>query len=297
VLRQTYPDFEYLVIDDGSTDDTVRAATSRGGADSRVRVVEADHGGVSAARNRGIKEAKGDYIAFLDSDDKWHSRFLERQVALIESLPDDIGAVFCRSRMILENGTPVGIQWQRAGRYDFDDLLVGGNPARNGSSLLIRRSCFADVGDFDKTVAKGEDLEMWLRIAHGSRTPGFWGSRHLLADYRLRPGSSSRDRPAVYAKTLQLIAEQESKLKRSPAGLAYVHLAVAALKYGDAEDDVAADLAVRARRAGTGRLLRTSMGRRLIFWSMLPCSSRRALRGAQRVARETVKSANRRLRR
>jgi glycosyltransferase involved in cell wall biosynthesis len=296
VFRQTFADFEYLVIDDGSDDDTVRVVTDRGHADLRFRVVRAGHRGVSAARNLGIKEAKGDYIAFLDGDDKWHPRFLERQVALIKSLPDDVGAVFCRSRMTLENGTLIGVQWQRAGRYDFDDLLIGNNPARNGSSLLIRRSCFDEVGDFDETMSIGEDFEMWLRIAHGSRTPIFWGNKHLLADLRLRPGSAMRDRSAAYIATRQLLTEQTPKLKRSPTGLAYVHLAAAALKYGDAGEDLAEELASQARSAGIYRLASSITGCRLLFWSTLPRPARKMVRTAQHGAREAVKSANRRVR-
>jgi hypothetical protein len=208
----------------------------------------------------------------------------------------EVGLVFSRSRLTLENGTIVGVQWQRTGRYDFDDFLVKNNPARNGSSLLIRKSCFDDVGGFDEDKVPVEDLDMWLRIAHNSRTLTFRGNKHLLVDLRLRPGSAMRDRSAVYVETRRLIAEQAPKLKRSPAGLAYVHLAVAALKYGDAGEGMAEDLAAQARTAGTDRLLRSFTGWRLIFWHTLPRSQRRMVRTAQHNMREAIKSANRRLR-
>jgi glycosyltransferase involved in cell wall biosynthesis len=177
VVRQTFTDFEYLVVDDGSADNSAEVARAHAGDDPRFRLVPGEHRGLSAARNAGIREGKGEYIAYLDGDDRWHPRFLERQIALMESLPPDVGLVFCRSRMILENGTPVFFQWQRAGRYDFDDFLVGSNPARNGSSLLIRRSCFTDVGGFNEELHSVEDLDMWLRIADGSKTPVLWGSK------------------------------------------------------------------------------------------------------------------------
>src|ERR1700761_2207690 len=196
VLAQTFTDFEYLVVDDGSQDDSVEVVRAHAGHDPRFRLVAGEHRGLSAVRNIGIKEARGQYIAYLDGDDRWHPQFLERQVALIESLPPDVGLVFCRPRLILENGTVVFYQWQRAGRYDFDDFLVGANPARCGSSLLIRKSCFDDVGQFDEDLASVEDLEMWLRIAAGSKTPVLWGSKHFLVDLRLRPGSVTRDRAA-----------------------------------------------------------------------------------------------------
>src|ERR1700760_830015 len=121
VLRQTFTDFEYLVVDDGSQDNSVEVVRQHAGHDPRFRLVPGEHRGLSAVRNVGIREARGQYIAYLDGDDRWHPRFLERQVGLIGSLPPDVGLVFCRSRLILENGPVILYQWQRAGRYDFDD--------------------------------------------------------------------------------------------------------------------------------------------------------------------------------
>ena len=151
--------------------------------------------------------------------------------------------------MILENGTPVFFQWQRAGRYDFDDFLVGSNPARNGSSLLIRRSCFEDVGGFNEELHSVEDLDMWLRIADGSKTPVLWASKHFLVDLRLRPGSVTRNRTASETALADLLEGRIGQLRRLPAGLAYVRPAVAAFKHGS-DDDLASYWAAKARSAG-----------------------------------------------
>jgi glycosyltransferase involved in cell wall biosynthesis len=140
VLGQTFTNFEYLVVDDGSEDNTAEVVREHVGDDPRFRLVQGGHRGLSAARNTGIWESRGKYIAYLDGDDRWHPRFLERQVALIESLPSEVGAVFARCRMILENGTPAFLQRERPGRYDFDDLLINNNPTRSGSSLLIKNA-------------------------------------------------------------------------------------------------------------------------------------------------------------
>jgi hypothetical protein len=295
VLRQTFTHFEYLVVDDGSVDESIKVVKAHAGDDPRFRLVQGEHRGLSAARNVGIREARGEYIAYLDGDDRWHPKFLERQVALIESLPANVGAVFCRSRIILENGTVVFFQWQRAGSYDFDDFLVGSNPARNGSSLLIRKSCFKDVGGFNENLQHVEDLEMWLRIAEGSKTPVLWASKHFLVDLRLRPGSVTRDRAAGEAALGGLLESHTTRLQRLPAGLAYVRPAVAALKYGGS-DDLAERWASKARAVGAGRLARSTPGLRLLFWHTLPRPGRRVVRSVQRSAREALKSANLRLR-
>lgn len=295
VIEQTFAAFEYLIVDDGSEDDTVAVARARVNGDPRVRVILSAHGGHSAARNAGIREARGTYIAFLDGDDRWHRNFLLRQVSLLESLPATVGAVFCRSRVILENGTTAFFQWQPSGGYDFDRFLISSNPARNGSSLLIRKSCFDEVGGFDESVLSAADLEMWLRITDRSSTPVMWASRHFLVDWRLRPGSVTRNRRARDTAMLQLLGWQAAKLRYSPAGLAYVRPAAAALKYG-ADDDIADQLAMKARTAGTARLARSVAGLQLLAWHTLPRPGRRAARGFQSRMREAVKSANRRLR-
>jgi hypothetical protein len=295
VLRQTFTDFEYLVVDDGSQDNSVAVVREHAGRDPRFRLVPGEHRGLSAARNVGIREGRGQYIAYLDGDDRWHPRFLERQVALIESLPPDVGLVFCRCRLMLENGTVVFYQWQRAGRYDFDDFLVGNNPARCGSSLLIRRSCFDDVGHFDEELTSVEDLEMWLRIAEGSKTPGLWGSAHYHVDWRLRPGSITRDQSASDNALSDLLEGQVGRLQRLPAGLAYVRPAVAAYKYGG-DDSLADQWAAKARSAGNGQLVRSVAGLQLLFWNTLSPAGRQAVRSAQDSARGAVKAANLRLR-
>jgi glycosyltransferase involved in cell wall biosynthesis len=295
VLRQTFRDFEYLVIDDGSEDNSVDIIKAHSGDDPRFRLVAGEHRGLSAARNAGIREARGEYIAFLDGDDRWHPKFLERQLQLIQSLPPDIGGVFSRSRLLLENGTLVFLQWQRAGRYDFDDFLVGGNPARNGSSMLLRTSCFADVGGFDEKLKCLEDLDMWLRIAENSKTPGLWASKYFLVDLRLRPGSMTRDRSGIEDALNEMYELQTAKLRRLPASLAYVRPAVLAFKYGE-NDDRAEYWAKRARSVGSAQLARTVPGIRLLFWDSLPRPARRRVRAMQYSVREAIKDVNLRLR-
>jgi glycosyltransferase involved in cell wall biosynthesis len=92
VLAQTYGDLEVVVVDDGSTDDTPQVLAAF--QDPRLHVIRTRNHGKSAARNRGLDEARGRYIAFLDADDRWRPRKLERQLAVLEQEPD-VGLVFC----------------------------------------------------------------------------------------------------------------------------------------------------------------------------------------------------------
>jgi glycosyltransferase involved in cell wall biosynthesis len=295
VLRQTFTDFEYLVIDDGSTDGTPATALAHAGGDARCRLITVPHRGAGAARNVGLRESKAQFVAFLDGDDRWHDSFLQSQLSLIRSAPSDVGAVFCRSRMILENGTPVFIQWQRSGRYDFDDFLVYGCPPRNGSSLLIRKSCFDEVGVFDENMPSAQDFDMWLRIGRGSATPIFWANRRYLVDLRLRAGSISRDRTARINALQNLLAKNVPQLQRLPSGLAYVGPALNALKYGT-ESDVTAQWVREARSAGFLRLTRSLTGARFLFWYSLSPSGREVVRSAQRGSRGVVKRLDAQLR-
>src|SRR5215469_634343 len=188
VLAQTFREFEYLVVDDGSDDGTVAEIAGRVAIDPRIRLIEAEHGGPARARNVAITQAAGEFIAFLDGDDRWHPGFLANQVRLLKSLEGDVSAVFARSRVMSERGRIYLLRWQRSGRYDYDDMLIGSSPPRTGSSLLIRRSAFEKAGVFTeaKTI---QDLDMWLRLQRDSGMPYFWGNTKYLLDIRVRSGA------------------------------------------------------------------------------------------------------------
>jgi glycosyltransferase involved in cell wall biosynthesis len=283
VLAQRFCDFEYLVVDDGSTDETVAEVRKR--TDPRLKLVTAQHGGSASARNAGLDRAQGQYVAFLDGDDRWHPDFLDRQVAILEAASRDIAAVFARSRVISQTGRLYGFRWQRAGRYDFDDMLVGSCPPRTGSSLLVRKSAFDAAGYFtdEGTVP---DLDMWLRIQRDSRMPYFLGGSSYLVDLRVRPGAISRNHRQRFEKLDHLISEYSPHLHRYPVGMAYVRASVFAFRVGD--DDVALRWAQLAWKAGLGWLIRDGYGWRLIGWTILSARGRTALRRSDTVFRALV---------
>jgi glycosyltransferase involved in cell wall biosynthesis len=286
VTTQTFRDFEYLVVDDGSTDGTVNEIYARIQADSRVRLLELDHAGASNARNAGISQARGSFIAFLDGDDRWHANFLESQLTLVDSLENSVAAVFGRSRVMSDGGRVYAVRWQRVGRYDIDDMLVQSCPPRVGSSLLIKKAAFDAAGLFDSELKSAQDLEMWLRIQRDSGMPYFWGNGTYLIDIRVRPGAISRDYEKRFESLDKLINEYAPQLRRHPRGMAYVRAAVFAYRAG--VDEFALRWTQLAMEAGINKLLADSYGRRLLAWNALGPAQRRMLRGSSTLARSLI---------
>ena len=163
VFAQTWRDWELVVVDDGSTDgswDAIRDCAER------LRYIRQDNGGVAKARNRGIAESAGRYVALLDHDDLWHPTKLEKQVAILERRPD-IGMVITDVAHIDREGREMGIIG--AGHRPserFARLFVRGY-VPTPSAAMIRQSVLERVGGFDEAfVSAGlDDHELWTRIA------------------------------------------------------------------------------------------------------------------------------------
>jgi glycosyltransferase involved in cell wall biosynthesis len=185
VLRQRGVDLEVVVVDDGSDDETAEVAAAFG--DPRIRLVRHEvPQGVSAARNRGIAEAKGTWVAFLDDDDLWAPDKLARQ---------------------LEATRRTGRAWVYAGGVNVDQhlwVLEGGpppppdrvvellgryNPVPVGASnVMVRADALARAGAFDRRLRRTEDWDMWIRLARLG--PPAWVC-HPLTAYRIHPASNA----------------------------------------------------------------------------------------------------------
>ena len=154
LARQTFRDFEIVIVDDGSTDiDTLRKLSELKG---RARVVHQKNGGLSAARNSGIRFAHADLVLPLDCDDTIEPPFLAEAVALMRAAPADVAAVFCHMRLA---GAAKGLLERHFNRFDL--LFTNTLP----SGLLLRKSCWAAVGGYDESMRDGyEDWEFHLRL-------------------------------------------------------------------------------------------------------------------------------------
>lgn len=170
VLAQTYTDYEVIVVDDGSTDNSLNVVHERMKelGNERVRVIHKENGGVCSARNRGIKAAKGNYIAFLDADDLWDKEYLQEQVNLTHDFQEAAlwGINFAETgngRLVrrLETALPDGYRGYVENYFEMkrriSDLFCS-------SSVVIRREVFDKVGMFDERIKYAEDTDMWWRI-------------------------------------------------------------------------------------------------------------------------------------
>lgn len=169
VLHQTVSDFEMVVVDDGSSDDGAEIVATY--LDDRIRLIKQENQGVSAARNRGINEARSDFIAFLDADDEWEPDHLETLLRLNSNNPE-AGAYATSYSIVESEGLVQKAQikgllpepWEGIMPDYFRSASLG-EPPICSSSVAIRREIFEKVGFFKVGESFGEDQDLWGRIA------------------------------------------------------------------------------------------------------------------------------------
>jgi glycosyltransferase involved in cell wall biosynthesis len=165
VLNQTYPDFEVIIVDDGSTDNTEEVV--KGFGDDRLRYIrmKENSGTAGVPRNKGIEAARGEYIALLDSDDEWLPEKLEKQVSKFKSLSPDVGVVYCGYACVNGKTGETLIEYLPNARGDVFRSAVEGRLRLAGHTPLIRKECFEKAGVFDVELLGSEDWDMWIRLA------------------------------------------------------------------------------------------------------------------------------------
>lgn len=201
VLNQTYQNFELLIVDDGSPDRSVEICKQF--TDPRVALIRQANRGLAGARNTGICQSQGTYIAFLDGDDIWLPNKLEKHIHHLENSPS-VGLSFSRSEFMDESGNRSGT-YTRSKLTEITPLdLLRDNPIGNGSAAVLRREVLDEIGFqnnqfrseetfyFDEHFLQAEDLECWLRIAIKTEWQ-FEGVPDPLTLYRVNSGGLSAD--------------------------------------------------------------------------------------------------------
>jgi glycosyltransferase involved in cell wall biosynthesis len=186
VLAQTHEPLECIVVDDGSTDATAAVARRY---EPRVRVIEVENGGVAAARNRGLAAATGGYVGFLDADDAWAPRKVERLLAALQGSPR-AGLAYCTLQQVDERLRPLGrVRVPDPGQVAHNALLAEG-PVISAIFGLMPVPLLRELGGFDEWLSTGADTDLTCKIA---REREIVGVDEPLTLWRQHDGQMHRD--------------------------------------------------------------------------------------------------------
>jgi len=193
VLAQTHPANEIIVVDDGSSDNTVEVVRCYG---DKVRLVQQANGGASAARNTGINAAASDWIAFLDADDEWLPNMLQLQTDILRQYPDMVWTTgnykrcFCRRGYMLIQEDEKHLQPLLDNKPYFPDYFDAFVHKVRGCTncMVIRKDVLLELGCFCTLLPKANDIDMWFRIAY--RYPQIGFVAEPLSIYHMETGDS-----------------------------------------------------------------------------------------------------------
>jgi glycosyltransferase involved in cell wall biosynthesis len=236
VFAQTCTDFEVIVVNDGSPD-TEEFERAIQPYLERICYLKHDNRGASAARNTGLRAARGELIAFLDADDVWSSQYLAEQLRFMREHDYDL---VCADAMIFGSSADAGQSYMDTlmgtappeGLVTFLEL-VNADRSLITSGVVVRRDLILEVGLFDETLRNAQDFDLWLRLArHGARLAYH---RQVLLSYRSRPNSLSGDAINSHQRELRVFDKIEQSYDFTPSERAEVSAVIrnrrALLKY------------------------------------------------------------------
>ena len=214
VLDQSFQDFEIIIVDDASRDNTEKMVS--GIRDKRIFYIrhEKNRGG-SAARNTGIKQARGEYIAFLDSDDEWLPEKLEKQLKVFEQSTNSVGLVY--TGIIKESKQRRSVHQPRE---NTAQAILAENYVGTTSTPLIKKECFIKTGLFDETLPSAQDWDMWIRIAQHYE---FDFVPEVLVKYYIQDDSITQNREAKIEAYRIISKKYNNSIKTLPKRLKAEH--------------------------------------------------------------------------
>lgn len=203
VINQTYTDWEMIIVDDCSNDNTVELVNSYCLLDNRIKLYRLGiNSGAAVARNLGLENAKGRFIAFLDSDDLWDTNKLEKQLSFM--LEHNYGFSFTGYRLISESGISLNKEINIPDKIDYNDLL--GNTIIGCLTVIIDKDI---VGNFSMPLLRaGQDTATWLSILKKGYTA--YGFNEVLASYRKVEGSVSSNKIKALKRTWNIYRNVEN---------------------------------------------------------------------------------------
>jgi len=230
VVNQTYQNFEIIVINDGSTDDTDEVIKRV--LDERITYLRhADNKGAATARNTGIRAAKGEYIAFLDSDDEWLPKKLAKQIKILKSTLSKVGVIYTGSWRIMNHEKfyiPAPTISPKEGNI-YNNILCGKYLVPTPAAV-VKKVCFEKVGMFDESLPALEEWDLWIRISKHFHFK--YIDEPLLISY-YTSGSISTNR-RIFCKAMKSILKKHFKeFRKNQKALVNFYYRIARLYIGD----------------------------------------------------------------